>query len=297
MRFGAHVFVWQDQFSDADLFRILEESRDWGLTFLEIPIGDDIYFSPGEISRKAADLELKMVLSPGGEWPMECDISLENKIHRKLGIEWHRNAIDLTAETGAIAYTGAIYGHPGAVLRNGPCEEELKRTSEGLHELAEHAQKQNVKLVLEPMSHFRTHIANKPEQINQLIQSADHPNLYSLMDTYHLVTEITSYEQAFNEFQPSLWGIHACETNRGAPGKGFLPWEELMKAVVDSGWEGYWGLESYNSTWRGGQFAYERGMFHHVCDDAEKFIKGSIEFLEGLYQRKKNPGSNEFQGG
>jgi D-psicose/D-tagatose/L-ribulose 3-epimerase len=288
MRFGAHVFVWQDQFTDDDLLRILENAKEWGLSFLEIPIGDDIIFSPQLISKQAQDCNLELVLSPGGNWPMNCDISLESQSDRIKGINWHKKAIELSAESNAIAYTGAIYGHPGAVLRRGPCQDELERTAEGLNELATFSKSHNVKLVLEPMSHFRTHIANKPEQVNQLIQKAGHPNLFSLMDTYHLATEIQCYEKAFEEFEPLLWGIHACETNRGAPGTGFLPWDKLMKAVVKNEWDGYWGLESYNSTWRDGQFAYERGMFHHVCDNAEEFIKQSVSFLSDLHERCTN---------
>ncbi len=288
MQFGAHVFVWQDQFTDDDLLRILDDSVKWGLSFLEIPIGNDIHFSPQLISKQATDSNLEIVLSPGGDWPMNCDISLESSTDRRKGIDWHKKAIELSAETSAIAYTGAIYGHPGAVLRRGPNASELERTSDGLQELASFAQSHQVKLVLEPMSHFRTHLANNPAQINSLIKNANHPNLFSLMDTYHLVTEITSYEKAFEEFGELLWGIHACETNRGAPGTGILPWESLMKMVVHHHWEGYWGLESYNSTWRNGQFAYERGMFHHVCDDAEKFIKQSISYLSDLHEKLCN---------
>jgi D-psicose/D-tagatose/L-ribulose 3-epimerase len=188
--------------------------------------------------------------------------------------------IDAAGEAGAVAYAGAIYGHPGHVERRRPEADELARAASALHELAEHAAARNVALVLEPMSHFRTHISNTPSQINELIRMVQHANVLSLLDTYHLVTEVDDLAAAFEEMRPRLWGIHACENHRGAPGTGMLPWGSLIAAIVRNGWDGRIGFESYNSTWRDGHFAWERGMFHNVCPDAEAFIRGGKAFLE-----------------
>ena len=223
---------------------------------------------------------LEFVFSPGGEWPMECDISRTDARDPHPGLQWHRRAIEQAGQAGAVAYTGAIYGHPGAVRRKRPCEDEAKRIAESLNYLAEDAADGSVQIVLEPMSHFRTHVANTPRQINHLIALADHENLFSLFDTYHLVTEVTDFAAAFHDMRPHLWGLHACENNRGAPGTGLLPWPSLFTAINDSRWQGYIGFESYNSTWRNGDFAFERGMFHNVCPDAESFIRQSKSFVE-----------------
>lgn len=280
MIYGAHVYLWQDRYSDRDLVRILESAKSLGLSFLEVSVGDDIHFNAAKLGRSAKEHNLELVFSPGGAWPVECDISLGDSAHRRSGVDWHRRAIDLAAGAGGIAYAGAIYGHPGTVVRRLPCPDEPKRIAEGLHELAEHADQRNMRLVLEPMSHFRTHIANTPRQINELIRLTGHKNVYSLLDTYHLATEVTDLAATFEEMRPSLWGIHACENNRGAPGTGLLPWHALTSAIVRSGWDGYVGFEGYNSQCRNGEFACERGMFHHVCDDAEVFIRDGKSFLE-----------------
>lgn len=280
MKYGAHAFIWQDRYGDSELLTMLDDAAAWGLSFFEVAIGDDIHFDAARLGAEAADRNLELVFSPGGEWPMECDISLEDARRPHPGLDWHRRAIDLTAAAGAVAYTGAIYGHPGAVKRQRPCDDESRRIALALRELAEHADNCGVQLVLEPMSHFRTHVANTPRQINRLIEMADHANLYSLLDTYHLCTEVTNLATAFSEMRPRLWGLHACENNRGAPGTGMLPWAALFSAIAESGWQGYVGFESYNSTWREGEFACERGMFHQVCPDAESFIRQAKTFVE-----------------
>jgi len=280
MKYGAHAFIWRDGYGDAELLRMLDDAAAWGLSFFEVAIGDDIHFEAAAIGAAAKVRGLELVFSPGGAWPLECDISLADSRKLHPGVEWHRQAIDFAAQAGATAYTGALYGHPGTVLRHRPCPEEAQRTAERLHELAAYGEQLGITLVLEPMSHFRTHIANTPGQINRLLELADHENLYSLLDTYHLVTEVTDLAAAFTEMRPRLWGLHACENNRGAPGTGMLPWEELFAAIKQTGWQGYIGFESYNSTWRDGEFAFERGMFHNVCRDAEAFSQQSNTFVE-----------------
>ncbi len=280
MKYGAHVFVWQDRYGDDELRRILDDAAAWGLSFLEVAVGDDIQFNASKLGDEANARGLELVFSPGGAWPVECDISLTDERHRAAGLDWHRRAIERSATAGASAYTGAIYGHPGTVQRRRLSESDNKRIAETLHQLAEDAADGGLDLVLEPMSHFRTHVANTPRQVNHLIALAGHENLFSLLDTYHLVTEVTDMAAAFEEMHPHLWGLHACENNRGAPGTGLLPWQPLLKAVSVSRWDGYVGFESYNSTWRYGDFAVERGMFHNVCPDAEAFIRQSLSFMQ-----------------
>lgn len=285
MKYGAHVYLWQDRYDDHDLARLLDSAKGLGLQFVEVSVGDDIRFSAKDLGSRARNLGLELAFSPGGAWPMECDVSLADARYRQAGIDWHRRAIDTAATADGIAYAGAIYGHPGHVLRALPCPSEPARIADGLRLLAEHAATRGVRLVLEPMSHFRTHVANTPRQINELIALAGHANLFSLLDTYHLATEVTNLADTFEEMLPHLWGLHACENNRGAPGTGLLPWSSLIAAIHRSAWQGHIGFEGYNSCWRGGAFGRERGMFHNVCDDAEAFIRQGLSFLQEGFAR------------
>jgi D-psicose/D-tagatose/L-ribulose 3-epimerase len=152
----------------------------------------------------------------------------------------------------------------------------------GLHRLAAEAAAGGVRLALEPMSHFRTHIANTPAQILEVIRRADHPNLAVLFDTYHVCTEIGSYREALEQVLPRLWGLHACENHRGIPGTGILPWGEILGTLRARNWSGCIGFESYNSTVHEGRFAISRGMFHNVCPDGDAFVRQAKAFVEGL---------------
>ena len=283
--FGAHLFLWTDRLDDAQVRRAFETAATLGLGFLELPIGDDVHLDARAVRRLGDELGVARVLSPGGEWPMECDISLADPVARGRGLAWHGRAVELCAECGGVAYTGAVYGHPGRVGPGPPGQTELSRVADGLHQLAERAETCGLKLAIEPMSHFRTHVVNTPRQLSELIRLADHDNLVCLFDTYHACTEIASYAEALSCLLPRLWGIHACESNRGPPGTGFLPWEEMAAVLAEGEWSGFVGFESYNSTCRAGEFAHSRGMFHDVCADGDAFVRQGKAYLEGLFRR------------
>ncbi|MEA3337387.1 MAG: sugar phosphate isomerase/epimerase family protein [Chloroflexota bacterium] len=276
MQYGIHSYIFTDRWTDERL-GILDITRDLGVEVFEIAVGDDVQFTPELTRQRARALGMTLTISPGGEWPLEYDISSDDPAARESGLAWHENNIDLAAALGAVAYTGALYGHPGVVQRRVPPPDESQRVAVGLHRLADYGEQRGVAIVIEPMSHFRTHLVNTPAQAMQLMQMAEHDNLSLLLDTYHLVTEIRDYRQAILTVQDRLWGVHACENDRGVPGGGLVPWQSIFGALTEIGFDGIILLETYNSAI--GDFAFQRGMFHDVCPDPVAYVEEGLAFL------------------
>jgi D-psicose/D-tagatose/L-ribulose 3-epimerase len=277
MKFGAHSYIFSDRWTD-DCLPILDTARELGLDCLEIGIGDDVYFTPALTRRRAEAVGLELTISPGGLWPMACNLASAEANERVAGLAWHQKQVELAGELGATAYCGSLYGHTGIVNRHPPQPDEYKHMAAGLRQLAGYGQSRGVAIVLEPMSHFRTHLINKPEQAMPLLALADHPNLALLLDTYHMVTEVRDYGAAIRTAGDKLWGVHACENDRGVPGGGLVPWDTVFAALSDIGFDGYVMMESYNSSLD--DFAWQRAMFHNVCPDARAFIGQGLRFLK-----------------
>src|SRR5207237_641466 len=108
---GAHSFLWTGRWTDAHL-NLLNHARSLGLECLELALGDDVHFSTQPVRREAERLGMRLITGPGGLWPMDCDISHDDVAVCRRGLEWHKANIERTVELGAVAYTGAIYGHP-----------------------------------------------------------------------------------------------------------------------------------------------------------------------------------------
>jgi D-psicose/D-tagatose/L-ribulose 3-epimerase len=279
MKYGAHCYLFTSRWSDNDLY-LLDLAKELGLSIFELSVGDDVPFDVRRTGNHASSLGLELIIGPGGAWPLECDLSADDPADRAKGLAWHCRQVDAAAELGAIAYAGAMYGHPGVVKRRRPPAGESGWTAEGLHALAEYAASRNVLIALESMSHFRTHLVNTPEQLLRLIDLADHPGLRVLFDTYHSITEIRSYASALRTFGKRLFGLHACENDRGVPGGGLVPWGEVFSTLHEIGFDGYVGLEGYNSAID--DFAFQRGMFHNLCPEGRIFVRDGIAFLRRM---------------
>jgi len=284
MTYGAHCYLFTRSWSDNDV-RYLDVAAELGLGMFELSVGDDVVFDPRLTRRRAREAGLDLLIGPGGLWPPECDLSSDDPAERAKGLAWHKRQVDLAAELGAVAYAGCLYGHPGVVKRRRPPADEYPRTADGLHALAEHAAARGVAVALEPMSHFRTHMVNTPDQLMRLIGLAAHPNLRTLFDTYHAVTEVRDYADGLRALSPRLLAVHACENDRGVPGGGLVPWNAVFEALAGIGFDGYIGLEAYNSSLD--DFAFERGMFHDVCPDGRAFIEAGVAFLRSVQARFK----------
>ena len=245
-KFGAHQFLWKSHWTDDDL-GILDTARGLGCTVFEISLGDDVQFDRGRLRRHTESLGIELTVGPGNHWPMECNLSSDDPQHRQLGLAWHKKIVNQAAELGAAAYCGAMYSHPGHVLRRQPPAEELPRTAENLHELAEHAVRVGVRVVLEPMSRFRVHLINTAAQAMNLVRLAGHANLRVNLDTFHMLTEERDYGAAIRCALPVLWGVHACENDRGVPGGGLVPWPAVFAALRGATGDVRLLLETYNT--------------------------------------------------
>lgn len=286
MKLGAHIYLWMERWSD-DEVGLFARARTLGLDMIELSVGLDVPFSAARTRRAAEQAGVGLLVGPGGAWPEGADLSDDRKENREAALKFHRDIIDQTAELGAVAYAGALYGRPGKSLRRLPPADELPRTAEGIHALSEHARKRGIILVIEPMSRFRSHIANTPEQTLRLIELAGGaPNLRVMIDTYHLITEVRDFGAAIRTTGQRLWGLHACENDRGVPGGGLVPWPSIFGALRDSGCE-YIGLEGYNTGPATGDFGWRRGIFQNVCPDGDAFAHQGVAFIRSQLAERR----------
>lgn len=278
MKYAGHIYLWTEVWSDREL-GLFRRARALGLDLLEIAVGDDVAFAPALTKRAAVDAGMGIVIGPGGQWPDGADLSDDEPANRRLAFDWHRKQIDLAAAMGARAYSGALYGRPGKVLRRRPPADEYARTAEGLHGLAAYAQQAGVGIGIEPMSRFRTHLVNTPAQALRLVELAAHPHLKISIDTYHLATEVRDLPAEIRRVGAKLMALHACENDRGIPGGGLMPWPEIFAAVGETSAQ-FVEFESYNTSL--GDFGWKRGMFQDQCPDGDDFIRRGLEFVRPL---------------
>jgi D-psicose/D-tagatose/L-ribulose 3-epimerase len=155
-----------------------------------------------------------------------------------------------------------MYSATGKARLQSPTERERQWgwAVGGLRECAQYAAERDVGFAIESLNRFETDLVNTVEQGVRLCEDIGAANVGLLLDTFHMNIEERSLGDAIRAAGPLLRNFHACENDRGAPGSGHVPWDEVAAALADIGYDGQVVIESFTpeiveiaravSTWR-----------------------------------------------
>jgi D-psicose/D-tagatose/L-ribulose 3-epimerase len=178
--FGAHAFIWAGDWTPTDAERVISGAADAGLDFVEIPIlrPDNMDVSGTRELLERHDIECT------------CSLGLPKEIHLPFAAgeaeEFLRKAVDVSAELGSDVLSGAIYTNLGTLTGKPPTEEELGEVASVLKRVARYAADQGIGLGIEPVNRYETYLINLAEQLSDILDRIDEPNVFAHLDTYHM---------------------------------------------------------------------------------------------------------------
>jgi D-psicose/D-tagatose/L-ribulose 3-epimerase len=114
-----------------------------------------------------------------------------------------------------------------------------------LRALADDAANHGVTLCVEPLNRFETSFINLASQAIELVDRVNKPACQIMLDTFHMGIEERSLGEAIRAVGPRLKHVHACENDRGAPGTGHVPWNDVAQALKDIRYDGPVVIESF----------------------------------------------------
>lgn len=98
------------------------------------------------------------------------------------------------------------------------------------------AVRSDVTIVIEPLNVRESNSINSVAAGMELAQRADHTQVRLLADLYHMMMDSEPLENITTCAQ-WLEHIHVADTDRGAPGTGSYPYEELFRRLHESGYK------------------------------------------------------------
>jgi D-psicose/D-tagatose/L-ribulose 3-epimerase len=142
-----------------------------------------------------------------------------------------------------------MYAPVGRLWRLGEGERPavLARVAAGLRPVAELAAERGVKLAIEPLNRYETSLINTVEQGLELLDAIDHPACGLLLDTFHMNIEEKDPAAAARSARGQIARVHACGTDRGAPGADGFDWPAFLAALGDAGYDGPMTIESFTA--------------------------------------------------
>ena len=102
-----------------------------------------------------------------------------------------------------------------------------------MKEAAKAAEDCGVYFNLEVVNRFEQFIMNTSAEAVDFVKQVGSPNCRILLDCFHMNIEEDSFREAIKTAGSHLGHFHLGETNRRAPGRGRIPWDEIGSVLKE----------------------------------------------------------------
>jgi sugar phosphate isomerase/epimerase len=122
-------------------------------------------------------------------------------------------------------------------------DEDRQVLLESLAELGEHAEREGVLVLIEPLNRYEDHMLNRVAQAAEVCLELGLPSVRILADTYHMNIEEDDLPTALASIAPLLGAVHLSDSNRHQPGAGHVDFREVIGTLRSIGFSGVLGVE------------------------------------------------------
>jgi D-psicose/D-tagatose/L-ribulose 3-epimerase len=280
MQIGVNAWVWTSPLTTEELEKLAPRVKEMGFDWIEVPLED-----LGDMDHKrGAEIVKEYGLGVSGCAAMGPDRDLihPDKGIRDNGMAYVKGAIQAVHDLGGNNFVGPLYSAVGRTWQS-TAEERAKDTDllvENLGELAKYAADYDVVLCVEPLNRFETSFINLAWQAIEVVDRVDHPNCQIMLDTFHMNIEEKNLGNAIRAVGPRLHHLHACENDRGAPGTGNVPWDEVSKALNDISYDGPVVIESFTAKVK--SIARAAAIWRALAPSQDALAEDGLKFLRQL---------------
>ena len=243
MLLGFNMLLWSTHITE-EHFPLFAGIKRAGFDGVELPIfeGTPEHFQKvGQAIRDNGLRATAVAVIPDGE--RNC-VSADPAI-RAAGLDHLKWAIDCLAAAGGETLCGPFY-QPLGVFTGEPPTKAERASVAGVHkDAAVYAARQNIKLSVEPLNRFECYVLNTVADSADLVREVSEPNYGLLYDTFHANIEEKDPVGVIAPNIAQINHVHFSENDRGTPGKGHVPWAATMKALKQSGYDGWCVIEAF----------------------------------------------------
>ncbi len=155
---------------------------------------------------------------------------------RATSIKYLNDCITMAKELDGYEMT-IVPSQVGKVAAMDTPEQEWAWAVESLKEVYAHAQKEGIRMALEPLNRFETNFLNRADQAVLLAEQVG-PDCGVCIDTFHLNIEEANMIEAIKNSKDRLVDFHVADNNRMACGMGALDWPLIVSTLKEIGYDG-----------------------------------------------------------
>ena len=287
MKFGVNTFNFVSPFRTAADLLLLDRVKGMGFDLIEIAFEDPASIDVTALADCAAGVGLGALAC--GVFPPGRDLSSADTAARRAGADYIRGLIDAAATLAPTlggltpVVGGPLYGAVGKTpaADRDRRQRERDRAAAELRPLAAYAGDQGVRLALEMLNRFETDLLNVVEQGLEFVAAVDSPHLGLHLDTFHMHLEERDSAAAIRRAGDRLFHFHACENDRGVPGRGQVHWADVAAAVRATGYVGAVVIESFTPDVS--SISRAVCIWRDIAPDQDTIAKEGLAFLQDLF--------------
>ena len=244
-KFGVDSFIWSENFSKNDLW-IIPKAKELGFEIIDIAIAHPETFPTQLVKEKIENVGLDIVTTT--TLSNETNLISPDSQVRKNGIKNLKLLVDINNKLGSKILGGVIYAAWGYLTGKPRTELEWNWSVDAMKEVASYAkEKGDLVIAVECVNRFETHFLNIAEDAIRYCKDVGTDNLKVHLDSFHMIWEELSFREAVEKCGKEYLGyVHVCESNRGIPGTGLVPWKEFFTALKNIGYDGPLVIESFD---------------------------------------------------
>lgn len=278
-KLGIFMNFWENTWM-ADHIKYIEKASRIGFDVLEFQAQPLLLMSEGrmdEIKAAADHFGIELTYSLGLD--KKYDISSTDKATREAGIKYLSDIMRRVSYMGGRIISGVSYAGWGLPENTVFDREELTENSVNCMKiLIKQAEDSGITYGIEAVNRFEGVIVNTAEDAVRYVNMVDSPNVGVLLDTYHMNIEEDSLGEAIRLAGDKLVGLHTGESNRKAPGRGHLNWDEIFSALSDVKFKGRIVSEPF--IMKGGEVGRDICVWRDlISDTSEAAIDEEARFL------------------
>lgn len=284
-KIGIYYAYWTRDW-DADFVPFVSKVKRLGFDVLEVNAGTVANMSDEERKRLSQAAASEGIQMTGCIGLTACyDIASEDSDVRREGIEFLKRQAEALGSMGIKSLGGIIYSSWPGKLPVGSTDKRpyLDRSIASMKEAVKSAEDFGVVFNVEVVNRFEQYLLNTAEEAVDYVNQVGSANCKLMLDTFHMNIEEDSFREAIVTAGDKLGHFHIGETNRRAPGRGKMPWDEIFGALTEIDYQGAVVMEPFLQP--GGEVGRDISIYRDLSvgvDMDEEAARAASFVREGL---------------
>lgn len=280
MKIGMNLLLWTTDV-DERLLPIIDNLKEAGFDGVEIPIGDPERSNYELIGKHLASVDMGCTCVTSifeDANPASADPTVRSKAVDQL--KWR---IDMAKELGAEVICGPYHSAFAYFSGAPPTQQERQYSTEVMRKAAEYAGEMDVLLTPEALNRFECYLYNTLEDIAELIDDVDHPNMKMIFDSHHAHIEEKNSGLSIQAFRDKIGHVHISESDRGTPGKGQVHWDSIFSNLSSIGYDGWLTIEAFSRN--KAEFASGINVWRNFQPTLDEIYVDGLTFIKSMWAK------------